>query len=174
MPMILVCPLSAMLDTLHAYRPSHLVTLLSPEFMIATPDGFPPEHHLRLGLNDVADRGLAGTPPAEQHVEDLLDFTRDWDGSAPLLIHCWAGVSRSMAAAFTVLCSRSWPGAEHRIAREIRTRAAHASPNRLIVQMADAILDRRGKMVDALDAMGPCVMVEEGEPVEFPLDVFGI
>lgn len=174
MPMILVCPLSAMLDTLHAYRPSHLVTLLSPEFMIETPDGFPPARHLRLGLNDVADPALAGTPPAEQHVEDLLDFTRDWDGKAPLLIHCWAGVSRSMAAAFTVLCDRAWAGAEHRIAREIRTRAPHASPNRLIVGIADHILDRRGKMIDAVEAMGPSVAVEEGEPVEFPLEVFGL
>jgi predicted protein tyrosine phosphatase len=174
MPLILVCPLSTMPDALDEYRPSHLVTLLSPEYMIATPHGFPAGNHLRLALNDVADPGLGGAPPAEEHVLDLIEFTHAWNGTAPLLIHCWAGVSRSMAAAFTVLCERSWPGAEHRIAREIRARAPHASPNRLLVRLADDALGRKGKMIEAVEAMGPGNAVEEGEIVEFPLDVFGL
>lgn len=174
MPLILVTPLSAMPDALEEYRPSHLVSLLSPEYMIATPDGFPADRHLRLALNDIADAGLGGAPPVEEHVLDLIEFSHGWNGTSPLLIHCWAGVSRSMAAAFTVLCERSWPGAEHRIAREIRTRAPHASPNRLIVRLADEALGRRGKMIEAVEAMGPCNAVEEGEIVEFPLEIFGL
>ncbi|MDE2182992.1 MAG: tyrosine protein phosphatase [Alphaproteobacteria bacterium] len=174
MPLILVSPLSAMLDALDEYHPSHLVTLLSPEFMITTPEGFPAERHLRLALNDVADPALGGTPPLEDHVLDLIEFSHGWTGTAPLLVHCWAGVSRSMAAAFTILCERSWPGAEHRIAREIRARAPHASPNRLLVRLADDALGRKGRMVEAVEAMGPCNTVQEGEIVEFPLDVFGL
>jgi len=174
MSLILVSPLSAVPDLLRAYRPSHLVTLLSPEFMIETPDGFPPQRHLRLGLNDVSDPSLGSSPPVEDHIAALLEFTRGWDGRHPMVVHCWAGVSRSMAAAFTVLCDRSKPGAELCIAREIRARAAHAAPNRLIVRLADEFLDRSGKMVEAVEQMGPSILVEEGAPVEFPLDVFGL
>jgi predicted protein tyrosine phosphatase len=169
--MILVTPLSAMLDTLRAYRPTHLVTLLSPEHMIETPDGFSPERHLRLGLNDIADPAAGTAPPEVRHIAQLIAFGRSWDGSAPMLIHCWAGVSRSMAAAFAVFCDRYGPGSENDIAREMRARASHAAPNRLLVRLADSALNREGRMVRAVENMGPCRVVEEGVPVEFPLTI---
>ena len=169
--MILVTPLSAMLDTLRAYRPTHLVTLLSPEHMIETPEGFPSARHLRLGLNDIADPTAGNTPPEVRHVTQLIAFGRDWNGSTPMLIHCWAGVSRSMAAAFAVLCDRYGPGSEYDIAQEMRARASHAAPNRLLVRLADNALNREGRMVRAVESMGPCRIVEEGVPVEFPLTI---
>jgi len=169
MSLILVSPLSALPDTLRAYHPSHLVTLLSPEHMIETPEGFPPERHLRLGLNDIADPAVGEAPPQVRHVAQLIEFGRGWNGSAPLLVHCWAGVSRSMAAAFTLLCDRAEPGRERDIALDIRMRAPHAAPNRLLVRLADAMLDRDGRMVSAVEAMGPGWTVEEGIPVELPL-----
>ena len=86
-----------------------------------------------------------------------------------MLVHCWAGVSRSMAAAFTILCDRAKTGAEHDIAQEMRARAPHASPNRLLVRLADHALNRGGRMVSAVEAMGPGILVEEGFPVELPL-----
>jgi len=169
--MILVTPLSAMLDALRTYRPTRLVTLLSPEHMIETPEGFPGEHHLRLGLNDIADPAAGNAPPEVRHVSQLIAFGRAWDGSEPMLIHCWAGVSRSMAAAFTVLCDRYGPGNEYDIAQEIRARASHAAPNRLLVRLADSALRRDGAMVRAVEAMGPCRAVDEGVPVELPLTI---
>ena len=47
MPRILVTPLSALDDAIASHRPSHIVTLLSPEHMIRTPDGFPEAMHLK-------------------------------------------------------------------------------------------------------------------------------
>lgn len=169
--MILVTPLSAVLETIRAYRPSHLVTLLSPEFMIGTPEGIAPERHLRLCLKDVADPAGDPNPPAAGHIAQLIAFGRGWDAKAPMLVHCWAGVSRSMAAAFTLMCDRGRCGAEQSIAQEFRARAAHASPNRLLVRLADEALDRGGRMIVAVEAMGACLMVEEGVPVELPLSI---
>ena len=170
--MILVTPLSAVYDSIRLYRPSHLVTLLSPENMIETPQGIDPAHHLKLGLNDIADPSLGTAPPAARHIEQLIAFGRNWDGSRPMLIHCWAGISRSMAAAFTLLCDRAGPsGSEHRIAQEIRARASYAQPNRLLVQYADQALEREGRMVKAVEAIGPGRLVDEGVPVEFPLSL---
>ncbi len=169
MSMILVTPLSAVLDCIRTYHPSHLVTLLSPEHMIDTPDGISAERHLRLSLNDISDPALGDAPPGLKHISQLIAFGRDWDASQPMLVHCWAGVSRSMAATFALLCDRAGPGAEDEIAQEMRARASHASPNRLLVRLADQSLAREGRMVRAVEAIGPGRMVDEGIPVEFPL-----
>jgi predicted protein tyrosine phosphatase len=174
MSMILVTPLSAVPDSIRAYWPSHLVTLLSPEFMIETPEGIAPERHLRLALNDIADPSMGASPPGPRHIAQLIAFGHEWDGEQPMLVHCWAGVSRSMAAAFTLLCDRAGQGGEHEIAQEIRGRAPHAQPNRLLVRLADQSLDRGGRMVRAVEAMGPGRLVDEGVPVELPLTIFGL
>lgn len=169
MPRILVTPLSALEDAIAGHAPSHIVTLLSPGHMIPTPAGFAAERHLKLGVNDVADPAAASDPPSRDHIEKLLAFSRDWDASQPLLIHCWAGISRSMASAYTVLCDRLGPGREIEIALAIRRRASHANPNALLVRHADDALGRSGRMVEALRAMGPPLMVEEGITTALPL-----
>jgi predicted protein tyrosine phosphatase len=169
MSLILVTPLSAVPAVIRSRRPSHLVTLLSPEHMIETPDGFPVERHLRLGVNDIVDVAAGDSPPATSHIEELLNFSRAWEGKDPILVHCWAGVSRSMAATYAILCDRLGPGSEIRAAQAIRNRAPHAYPNALMVQHADDLLDRRGRMIEAIKSIGAGVMVAEGTVVEFPL-----
>lgn len=174
MSAILVTPLSAVPETMRSHQPSHLITLLSPEFMIETPEGLAPERHLRLSLNDIVEPGEGLTPPHEDHIVQILEFSRSWDARQPMLVHCWAGVSRSMASAFAILCDRAPRGSEFRIAQEIRERAPHANPNRLIVRLADAYLGREGDMIRAVDRMDAAVFVEEGTLVEFPLKEFGV
>lgn len=169
MPHLLVSPLSSLADALKGHGPSHLVSLLSPEHMIETPAGFPVARHLRLSVNDIVDPAAGTAPPNRKHIDALLEFSRDWDARQPLLIHCWAGISRSMASAFTILCDRSGPGHEIQIARAMRRRAPHAQPNRLLVSHADDALGRRGAMLAALNQMGPPVLVEEGVTTLLPL-----
>lgn len=166
---LLVTPLSGLDEAIRAHRPSHLVTLLSPGHMIETPEGFAPESHLRLGVNDITDPAAGTDPPAAAHIAALLDFARAWDGNQPLLLHCWAGISRSMASAFIILCDRMGKDHEIEVARAMRRRAPHAAPNRLLVEHGDAALGREGRMVAALNAMGPAVTVEEGVITRFPL-----
>lgn len=170
MPLILVTPLSAVEDTIRRYRPSHMITLLSPEHMINTPQGIDPANHLQVGVNDVVDAAHAEMPPGENHVAELIAFGRDWDAKAPILVHCWAGVSRSMASAFTLLCDRLGIGTEYVVAQAMRARAPHAFPNPLIVRHADKALDREGRMIAAAQSIGRGIIVAEGECVEFPLD----
>ena len=171
MSALVVAPLSAVPDCIRRYGPSHLVTLLSPEYMIDTPGGLDPKHHLRLAIDDIAEPWAGRSHATEAHMLDLLAFTREWDSRAPLLFHCYAGVSRSMAAAFAVLCDRLGPGSEIAIARQIRERAPHADPNRLIVRIADSLLDRGGDMVRAVDSIGRGTLVVEGKPVHLPLSL---
>jgi predicted protein tyrosine phosphatase len=169
MSRLLVTPLSSLSQALAEHDPSHLVSLLSPEHMIATPDGFEPTRHLRLGVNDIVDPAAGTAPPARMHIDQLLEFSRGWDASRPMVIHCWAGISRSMASAFAILCARLGENREIEIARAIRQRAPHAQPNRLLVQHADDALGRGGRMLGALNSMGPPLLVEQGVTTALPL-----
>ena len=78
--------------------------------------------------------------PGRAAVEAILDFERRWTGVRPMLIHCWAGISRSSAAAYIMACDRN-PGCEHDLAGELRRRAPFATPNRLMVALADVSWD---------------------------------
>ncbi|HLY07231.1 MAG TPA: protein-tyrosine phosphatase family protein [Rhizomicrobium sp.] len=173
MSLILVTSLSAVEKTIAEYRPSHMITLLSPEYMIDTPRQIAAERHLRLAVNDVLEVWAGDSPPNETHVARLIEFGRTWDSEAPMLVHCLAGISRSMAAAYTLLCDRAPSGRELDIARELRARAAHACPNALIVALADQVLGREGRMVRAVATMGRGEIVVEGGCVELPLALVG-
>ncbi len=147
------------------------MTLLSPEHMIETPPGIDPARHLRLAINDVAEAWAAEAPPSPHHIMQLLEFGRAWAAEAPILLHCWAGISRSTAAAYILLCDRLGPGSEHEIARALRARAPHAFPNPLLVSLADRALAREGRMVEAVRAIGRGKIVAEGVRVELPLSL---
>jgi predicted protein tyrosine phosphatase len=166
---ILVSPLSAIEEAIDAYRPSHLITLLSPEHMIETPDRIAANRHLKLALNDVVEEMPDMVPPTRDHVSRLVEFGRGWTAEAPLLIHCWAGISRSMAAAYTLLCERAGPGYELEIARALRQRAPYAYPNALMIRHADSFLRRQGRMVAAITSIGRGETVLEGRCVLLPL-----
>ncbi|MGN6514523.1 MAG: tyrosine phosphatase family protein [Rhizomicrobium sp.] len=169
MSAIFVTPLSQVEQTIRRYRPSHMMTLLSPGHMIETPQGIDAARHLKLGLNDVVSTDLAEDPPNSAHVDRLIEFGRDWDARSPMLIHCWAGISRSMAAAYILLCDRFGPFREKEIAMAMRARAPHAYPNPLLVELADKALCRNGRMVIGAESIGRGTIVAEGEIVELPL-----
>lgn len=153
-PLIYVCPLATVPDAIRTVRPSHLVSLLDPESMIDTPQGIACERHLRLGINDIAEPYEDLVVPETRHVAELLTFVRSWGQDAPLLIHCWAGISRSTAAAFIALCALNKNYPEDELARLVRRRGAHAYPNKLLVKLADDMLGRKGRMRAAVEALG--------------------
>jgi len=168
MSRIFITSLADLPEIMAAHQPSHIVSLLSSGYMIETPNGFPVDKHLRLSMHDIADEG-GPEAPARRHIDDLLEFGRGWDAKAPMIVHCWAGISRSTAATYTLLCDRAGPGSEHEIAQALRERAPHAQPNKLLVRFADEALGRSGAMVRAIDAIGSGQIATEGFPVEFPL-----
>lgn len=83
-------------------------------------------------------------------------------------MHCWAGISRSTATAFLLACERNPDTPEIEVARALRLASVHAHPNRRIVALADDILGRRGRMVDAVEAIGPGHVVLESHPFDLP------
>jgi predicted protein tyrosine phosphatase len=168
MSAVLISPYSAIDATIRRYRPSHLVSLMV-EPQVQTPGAIRPECHLRLSIHDVTEASDGTTCPEHRHIASLLGFIRSWKRSAPILIHCWAGISRSTAAAYILLCDLHSAGDEHQLAQTLRFYAPHAQPNRLMIRHADALLARQGRMVSAIESMRPAVPAVEAEVVEIPL-----
>jgi predicted protein tyrosine phosphatase len=71
-----------------------------------------------------------------------------------MLIHCYAGISRSTATAYIAACVHNPEADEHGIARALRTASPTATPNRRFIALADAALARNGRMNRAIEAIG--------------------
>jgi len=145
-----------------------LLTLLSPGATANDWRDLAPERHLELAFHDIVEPKADHVAPDAGMVHAILEFGRDADASRPLLIHCWAGISRSSAAAYAIACARN-PGFEAEIATELRRRSPVVTPNRLMVALADDLLGRRGVMVEAIAGIGRGADAFEGTPYVVPL-----
>ncbi len=172
MPHLHVCPLSRLPETLEVSGASHLVTLAtlgSPGLAIERPQQIAPEHHLRVGFSDIVAPMEGHVPPGEAHVQAVLDFVAAWPRDKPMVIHCYAGISRSTAAAYAASCALRPDRDEADLARELRRLAPSATPNRLFIEIADRLLGREGRMSAAAAAIGRGADAFEGTP--FRLDL---
>lgn len=165
--MIYVCPLSQVNASITRLAPSHMVSLLDPNSMIGTPPQLRRDRHLQLSINDISEPRDGLIIPGETHIRAILDFIDDWDQSAPMLIHCWAGISRSTATAYIALCHLN-EGHELAAAKLMRATARHAQPNPRLVAVADRLMGRKGRMIEAVAAMGPGEFDVEGALFSMP------
>lgn len=163
---ILVCPLSRVSEMVRARQPSHVVSLLDPHSPFPNPGG----RHLKVSVHDITEDAPGAIAPAREHMGEILDFIGTWERSAPILIHCYAGISRSTATAFITACVHN-PGIdEEEIALALRAASHVAWPNRRMVALADAELGRGGRMLRGIDAIGPGLRWEEaGENTPFEI-----
>jgi predicted protein tyrosine phosphatase len=166
--MIHVSPLSA-LDRVSAKLQAYdLLTLLSPDYPDVDWCGLKCERHVRLAFHDIVEPMPGLVAPDTELMQAILDFGRHDARQQHLLIHCWAGISRSSAAAFAIACDRN-PGLERDIAKELRRCAPSVTPNRLMVRLADDLLQRDGRMIEAIEVIGRGAEAREGEPYRLPL-----
>ncbi len=100
-----VCALDHVPEVLARCGARDLVTLLREDHPFQRPAGIAPERYLRLAFNDIVAPREGLTLARAEHLGALLAFLRRWPREAPLLIHCFAGVSRSTAAAFIAACA---------------------------------------------------------------------
>jgi predicted protein tyrosine phosphatase len=168
--MLIVSPLNEVDRLLAERSPSHLLTLLSPPGAPAPvlPAGAPTAH-LTLLTHDIAEPAEGLRAPHADDVAALLDFARGWDGARPMLVHCWAGISRSTAAAFAIACARRPDLDEAIIAAALRRVSPYATPNPRIVALADDLLGRDGRMINAARAIGRGADCAMGEVFELDL-----
>ena len=168
--MLHICSLAALPETVRATGASHILTVMANVDQVLRPASVLEANHLKVSMDDITEQIDGFVAPSDEHIERVLSFVRNWDRSAPMVVHCYAGISRSTASAFAAACALNPHRNEIEIARQIRARSAIASPNRLIVSLADRALGREGRMLRALDEMGPGSMTVEGRPFQLDLD----
>ena len=165
--MIYVCSLAALPRFAEAVQPTHLISLLGDDPFPAAPGSVTAGGHLKLHFHDITEPVPGLIAPEEPDVAALIDFTDRWRRSGPMIIHCYAGVSRSTAAALVVLC-RYNRGREARAARLLRENAPHAHPNRRMIAQADSLLGCAGRLRRAVDAMPAPSLLAGRSPVALP------
>jgi predicted protein tyrosine phosphatase len=168
--MIHVCSLARLQDTVEETGASHVVTLLKDRHLVPRPSGIASERHLVLALDDICEPLDGYVCPAEEHVADLIRFVRAWNRGAPMVVHCYAGISRSTAGAFISACALNPQRDEVSIAWSIRHASPTAMPNRRLVSLGDRLLRRDGRMLAAIDAIGPGIGAFEGHPFRLDLE----
>ena len=171
MSYLVVSSLAELPATVEKHGALDVLTLINADTPVPTPQGVAAERHLFLGFNDI-DVPMEGLiAPSAEHLDRLLAFGSAWDRHKPLAIHCWAGISRSTAAAY-ILALAINPGLdEAELARELRRRAPSATPNARLVALADEKLGRKGRMVEAIRAIGRGEDAFSGTPFILPLEL---
>ena len=155
MPTIIVSPLKTIGEMAGRHQAREMISLIAETQGFHRPGIVDPARHLTIAVNDIAFAGKNGlVAPQEKHVAQIIDFARAWDRSAPLLVHCWMGVSRSPAAALIAALAVSPEFDDAELARSLRKASPQATPNALLIEIGDAVLGRSGRLVAAVKAIG--------------------
>ncbi|WP_085375552.1 tyrosine phosphatase family protein [Magnetospirillum sp. ME-1] len=154
-----ICGLDELADELEAFNPTHVISILDPGEDDHDPLVFPglikvlslrffDLHAMGGVVGRSLDRQGRNEHPSVDHAESIIQFGRVIPAGARVLIHCWAGVSRSTAAAYVLACLHMTTDEAMDLILGLRP---GAMPNRLIVRFADKILGFEGRMVAAID-----------------------
>lgn len=166
---ILVGPLSQLPDMLARRRPGRVISVLEPGVPFPELGPSYAERHLRLAFHDAHSAAPGIILPSTEHISQLVAFLEGWDAAECLLVHCRAGIGRSTATAFVAACHRNPHASELHIAIELRRVAPLARPNETLVELADGVMGRSGRMSAAIAETGrglAWVDVVEGQPFE--------
>ncbi|ATN33726.1 protein tyrosine phosphatase [Rhizobium sp. ACO-34A] len=155
MSYIVVAPLSRIAEMAVRHKAREMVSLIAEGQDFHRPAVIAAERHLKLKMNDISFAGTGNLiAPQEAHVREIIDFARSWDRTAPLLIHCWMGVSRSPAAALIASLAVSPDEDDDILAKRLRAASPYATPNTRLIEIGDTLLGRGGALVRAVKAIG--------------------
>ena len=160
--MIVVCGIHVAQTQIDLHQAKSVIGILGPES--PHPDYANIDNHLKLTFNDINADTPGLISPRVADAKRLITFIRDWDKKQPMLIHCWAGISRSTASAFAALCILRPDENEMDIAKELRKASPSATPNRMITLQVDELLGRKGRMLKAVESIGRGADAYEGRP----------
>ena len=168
--MLHVCSLARLHQTVDDTGADRVVTLLRDVHLVTRPGTIMEDNHLILGMDDIAEPMDGYVHPADEHFEELLRFVRGWPRAKPMVVHCYAGISRSTAGAFIAACTLNPARSERKIAETLRKLSPTACPNARLVSIADRLLGRQGRMIEAVRAIGLGLPAYEAAPFRLDLE----
>jgi len=158
--MIIVCSLKDLETVCESVKPSHVISVIDPGYAPETPSGV--SSHLKLGFDDIIEispknqifrlntNEIPQLLPNQDHINSIKKFSETWSKESPIVIHCWCGVSRSMATATYLLCKLDQSNIDRNI-RYIRSIASHANPNKLLIKLFEESLGTNGQIAEAYE-----------------------
>ncbi len=91
-----ICGYSDLDRIIEKFKPTHIISLIENVRFLGN-------NHLHLQVSDIHGPTLGFTHPIKEHLDELLDYTRNLTDSDRILVHCFAGQSRSTAAAIAII-----------------------------------------------------------------------
>lgn len=147
-----ITPLDHLEATLTASGSRWLASFAAPGSALERPDGL--DGFLALDFNDIPQplEGLQAV--TGEQIKRLIAFFRTWNGDGPLVLQCWMGVSRSTAAALIAACIILPESKPFTLVSMLRDAAPHATPNPLMIALADEQLGYGGALVRTVETAG--------------------
>ena len=158
--MIIVCSLKDLETVCESVKQTHVISVIDLVYAPKTPNGV--NQHLKLGFDDIVDVNsnnqifrlntdeVPQLPPNINHTDSIIKFSNTWDKKNSIVIHCWCGVSRSMAAASYLMCKEDIFNIDRNI-RYIRSVAPHANPNKVLIKLFESSLKLENQMTQAFE-----------------------
>jgi predicted protein tyrosine phosphatase len=127
--------------------PTHIISMVDPGVSIK----FTGPKHLVLNLHDVESQLVTEwILPNEQHIDQILEFTKDLASGDRLLVHCHQGLSRSTSAAIGIMLQHGMDAeGAYRYVESVRDILL---PNGLITRLLDDRFQLSGQLVDVVMA----------------------
>jgi len=157
-----ICPLDDVPALIAQHAPSHAVSLVHLRNGNTLPQALQQAQALHLNIDDITEPQEGCVFPEAEHIDTLIDFLGTWPGDRPILIHCWQGISRSVASGLILLAMKA-PGREMEQAHRLQEIMPFARPNKRLLALADARLQREGRLLAMADVFKPEVMVDIGQ-----------
>lgn len=156
--------------------PTRIISLTSDERLDYGP------HHLHIQVADVPIPISHAPYPCEELLCCALDFTRDLTDEDRLLVHCFAGQSRSAAIGIAILIQHGMH-CDEAFDKVLEIRDIML-PNMLFIKHTDAHFDLKGKLVarakahqiavaDRMRALPSPPPSEDGDLIKKLLRLFG-
>lgn len=171
MPTIHVCPLHLLRSEAQRLKPSRVLTLLSPRGSLPErPGHLAPDKHLLCLFDDIEHELPYHTAPSEADIASVIAFASAWEREAPLLIHCYAGISRSTAAALISALVVAPETDDAQLVQRLRRTSPTAQPNSRMIGMADRMLGRDGRLAAAVGNLPRAAPAPHGQPFRLRTD----
>lgn len=132
---------------------THVLSLLDPDHLHPPSlAAFEPVRRAVLHMHDEIDPSPGIVLPQADHIRSILGFGEALSTSESwhLLIHCHMGISRSTAAMAIVLAQLDPERNEDLVFADVRSLRPQAWPNARMVEIADELTGRGGRLVAAL------------------------
>jgi len=154
--MLTICGISELPDQ-RERSVTHVLSILDPDHPDPEAfDAYDPHHRTILRFHDIINPIQDMILPQPEHVEAILRFGEEVAeggaerGEGHLLVHCHMGISRSTAAMLTLLAQTYPEESEDRLFERLAEIRPQAWPNSRMIGLADDLLSREGRLINAL------------------------